>query len=108
MSVAAQEAPRASSTKPFPNGPLIPPAASVGPEFFRPDMPLAQLQPSPLNPRKSFDQAGLEELARSIVELGIIEPLVARPVGNHYEIVAGERRYRASKIAQRTTVPVMV
>jgi ParB-like chromosome segregation protein Spo0J len=69
---------------------------SVGPGFFHDALPLEQLQPSPLNPRKHFDQAAIEELAKSIREIGVIEPLVARPDGDHYEIVAGERRYRAS------------
>jgi ParB/RepB/Spo0J family partition protein len=82
--------------------------AAIGPAFFRPDMPLAQLQSSPLNPRKHFDQGSLEELAKSIRALGVIEPLVARQVGDHYEIVAGDRRWRAAQLAELTTLPVMV
>lgn len=78
-----------------------------GPKFFREDLPLEQLQPSPLNPRKRFDQAKLEELAQSILELGILEPLIVRPMGDHYEIVAGERRYRAAQIAGLTSVPAV-
>lgn len=83
-------------------------ASAVGPEFFRPDMPLDQLRPSPLNPRKHFDPGSLEELAQSIRALGVIEPLVARQVGDHYEIVAGDRRWRAAQLALLTTLPVMV
>jgi ParB family chromosome partitioning protein len=83
-------------------------APMIGPGFYREDMPLADLRRSPLNPRKHFDQAGLEELSRSIRELGIIEPLVARPVGDAFEIVAGERRFRAATLAGLEVVPCTV
>ena len=68
----------------------------VGPEFFRPDLPLDQIQPSPLNPRTSFNEERLQELAASIREQGVIEPIVVRPMADHYELVAGERRWRAA------------
>jgi len=71
-----------------------------------------QLFPSPLNPRKTLDQAALADLAESIREKGIIEPLVVRWVSGDdqdtYEIVAGERRYRAAKLAGLTTAPCVV
>lgn len=79
---------------------------SLGPGFFHEAMPLEQLQRSPLNPRKRF--GGIEELAQNIREIGILQPLVARPVGDHYELVAGERRYRAAKLAGLETVPCTV
>lgn len=59
-------------------------------------------------PRKSFDQKALEELAQSIKSHGVIQPILVTAVGNKYQIVAGERRYRASKIAGLTRVPVIV
>lgn len=59
-------------------------------------------------PRKSFDQKALEELAQSIKSHGVIQPILVTTVGNKYQIVAGERRYRASKIAGLTRVPVIV
>lgn len=59
-------------------------------------IPFKNLFASPLNPRKHFDQAKLEELAVSIQKKGIIQNLVARAVGNRYELAAGERRYRAT------------
>ena len=59
-------------------------------------------------PRKSFDQKALEELAQSIKSHGVIQPILVTAVGNKYQIVAGERRYRASKIAGLTKVPVIV
>ena len=59
-------------------------------------------------PRKSFDQKALDELAQSIKSHGVIQPILVTAVGNKYQIVAGERRYRASKIAGLTKVPVIV
>lgn len=78
--------------------------------IFMQVIPLTQLKPSPLNPRKHFDQAALEDLARTMGNgVGVIEPLVARLVnGALFEIVAGERRWRAAKIAQLEAVPVVV
>ena len=59
-------------------------------------------------PRKSFDQKALEELAQSIKSHGVIQPILVTAVGNKYQIVAGERRYRASKIAGLSKVPVII
>ncbi len=66
------------------------------------------LKPSPLNPRKNFDADKLRELAASIQGVGIIEPIIARAVNGHYEIVAGERRWKAAKLADLAEVPVVV
>lgn len=72
-------------------------------------LPLAQLTPSPLNPRKKFDQADLEDLAKTMAPpVGVIEPLIVRAVNGSYELVAGERRWRAAAVAQLETVPVIV
>lgn len=71
-------------------------------------LPLAKLHANPDQPRRSFDKDALEELAASINEHGIIQPIVVTPKGEGYEIVAGERRYRASKLAGLTEVPVIV
>ena len=71
-------------------------------------IPLAELVESTTNPRKTFDERQLEELAESIRSKGVLLPLLVRPVNGHYEIVAGERRYRASKLAKRETVPATV
>ena len=59
-------------------------------------------------PRKSFDQKALDELAQSIKSHGVIQPILVTAVGNKYQLVAGDRRYRASKIAGLTKVPVIV
>jgi ParB family chromosome partitioning protein len=69
---------------------------------------LARVHASPLNPRKTFDEAGLEELAGSIREHGLLEPLVARPRGSELELIAGERRLRAARLAGLLDVPVIV
>lgn len=59
-------------------------------------------------PRKNFDDASLEELANSIKADGVIQPIVVRKVGDKYEIIAGERRFRASKLAGLEKVPIVV
>jgi ParB family chromosome partitioning protein len=59
-------------------------------------------------PRRSFDDASLLELSRSIRERGVLQPLLVRPNGGRYEIVAGERRWRAARLAGLTEVPVVV
>ncbi|MCQ2010698.1 MAG: ParB/RepB/Spo0J family partition protein [Sporolactobacillus sp.] len=69
---------------------------------------LNELRPNPYQPRKKFDQQALDELASSIKEHGIIQPLVVRKSIKGYDIVVGERRFRAAKQAQMTTVPVVV
>jgi len=72
------------------------------------NVPLAELVESTTNPRKTFDEKGLQELAESIRSKGVLLPLLVRPVNGHYEIVTGERRYRASKLAGRGSVPATV
>jgi len=71
-------------------------------------LPIEKLHANPDQPRRSFDKDALEELAASINEHGIIQPIVVTPKGEGYEIVAGERRFRASKLAGLTEVPVIV
>ena len=71
-------------------------------------LPIDKLFANPDQPRRVFDADGLEELSGSIKEHGIIQPIVVTPKGEGYEIVAGERRYRASKLAGLTEVPVIV
>lgn len=72
------------------------------------DIPLERIVPNPLQPRKRFDQAALEELAHSIEEHGVLVPIIVRPRGERYEIVAGERRWRASAALRRPTIPAIV
>ena len=71
-------------------------------------VPVERIRPNPNQPRRHFDAAELDELAASIREFGIIQPLVVRQVADGYELVAGERRWRAAQLAQRHEVPVVV
>lgn len=70
-------------------------------------IPLTQIVPSPYQPRKHFSEEQLSELVESIRERGIIQPLIVRQVGNNYELIAGERRWRASQKVGLATVPVI-
>ncbi len=67
-----------------------------------------KIEPNRLQPRKKFDEDALQELADSIKQFGVIEPLVVQDRKNHYEIIAGERRWRAAKIAGLKEVPAVV
>ncbi|HWI63833.1 MAG TPA: ParB/RepB/Spo0J family partition protein [Symbiobacteriaceae bacterium] len=72
------------------------------------ELEIGQIHPNPKQPRKHFDQDKLAELSASIREHGVVQPIVVRPKGDHYEIVAGERRWRASQLAGLTKVPALV
>jgi len=71
-------------------------------------VPIEQVRANPLQPRKSFDEETLVGLADSIRELGVLQPLLVRPVDDGFELIAGERRLRAAKRANLTEVPVVV
>ena len=66
------------------------------------------IEPNSEQPRKNFDEESLQELADSIKQYGILQPLIVQKKGSHYEIIAGERRWRAAKIAGITDVPVLI
>jgi ParB family chromosome partitioning protein len=86
------------------SGPTVPPHASGAPA----QIPVSEIHPNPLQPRTNFEPVRLEELAQSIRVNGIIQPLVVRKAGDGYELVAGERRWRAAKIAGMQTVPAII
>ena len=72
-------------------------------------LPVAFLQPGKYQPRKTFDEQPLSDLAASIKEKGVLSPILVRPIGqDRYEIVAGERRWRASQLATLHDVPVVI
>lgn len=71
-------------------------------------LPLDKLTVSVYQPRKRLDPEGVAELARSVAQRGVLQPLLVRPTDQGYEIVAGERRFRAAQQAGLTTVPVVV
>lgn len=72
------------------------------------DVSIEAIQPGPMQPRLDFDEAALESLADSIRAHGVVQPLVVRRVGDGYELIAGERRWRAAKLAGLAKVPVVV
>ena len=71
-------------------------------------LPLDRVFPNPAQPRKHFDSISLEELTASVEEFGILQPITVRKVKNGYEIVAGERRYRAAENAGLDTIPAII
>ena len=72
------------------------------------EFPIDQIDPSALQPRVHFDDAKLEELAQSIRANGVVQPLLLRPKGQRFELIAGERRWRAAQLAGLTKVPAVV
>jgi len=94
-------------------GALIPPsvsAKSASPEVQAGavEIPVDQISPNPRQPRQTMNQEKLQELAHSIAAHGLIQPLVVTRVGTSYQLIAGERRWRASQLAGLTTVPVII
>ncbi len=72
------------------------------------DLELTDIDPNYEQPRKHFDEEALNELAESIKLHGVIQPIVVVPIGQRYMIIAGERRFRASKIAGKKTIPAII
>ncbi|MGM9795209.1 MAG: ParB/RepB/Spo0J family partition protein [Candidatus Aphodosoma sp.] len=84
------------------------PTAAVGSTIFN-EVPISQIKPNPNQPRKDFDEESLQELATSIKTNGIISPITLRKISdNEYQIVAGERRYRASIMAGIDKIPAYI
>jgi len=71
-------------------------------------LPIERIHPNPNQPRKRFDSEPLDDLVASIKAKGVLQPLIVRPSGDGYEIVAGERRWRAAQQAQLHTLPVVI
>jgi ParB family chromosome partitioning protein len=72
------------------------------------EIPLSQISPNPYQPRKSFNEASIDELARSVREHGIVQPLVVTRAGDRYKLIAGERRFRAAQKAGLSSVPAVI
>ena len=72
------------------------------------ELKISEIRPNPYQPRKDFDENGLKELAASIKENGVFQPILVRKSLQGYELVAGERRLRASKMAEKETIPAIV
>lgn len=89
---------------------LLPPTSEEGLERRSgvATAPVDAIVPNPRQPRESFDSEALEELAASIAELGVLQPVLVRPTAGGYELIAGERRLRAARLAGLSEVPVVV
>jgi ParB family chromosome partitioning protein len=87
------------------NQPAPPPAPNLEASLT---IPIDSIDPNPLQPRRMFQSERLSELAQSIRANGIIQPLVVRRSGERYQLVAGERRWRAAKLAGNQSVPVVI
>src|SRR5688500_8151803 len=72
------------------------------------ELELDRIRPNPFQPRKTFEPAALEELAESLRHHGVLQPLTVRSLGGAFELIAGERRWRAARIAGLSRVPVVV
>ena len=92
--------------------PAPPPAAPPPVYTQRYDLPLfvypKEIDPNPLQPRRNFQEDRLAELAQSIKANGIIQPLIVIRKGERYQLIAGERRWRAAKLAHAPTVPILI
>ncbi len=77
---------------------------SSGPTLLR----VSDIEPNPEQPRRVFDEAHLQELADSIKRHGVLQPVVVRRNGEHYELIVGERRWRATQVAGLKTIPAVV
>ena len=71
-------------------------------------IPVEKIRPNPTQPRHVFDKTGLEALAESLKDCGALQPILVRPSGTEYEVVAGERRLRAAKIAGLAEIPAII
>jgi ParB family chromosome partitioning protein len=87
--------------------------ALLGPESTAPaettsEIPIDRVQPNPRQPRKRFDEGALAELTASIRSSGVIQPIVVRRIGENYELIAGERRWRAARQAGLERIPAVI
>lgn len=90
---------------------LIPPGEAVpgeSGEAILQDIPVADITPNPNQPRVHFDEESLAELTASVQQIGVLQPILVRPVGTGYELIAGERRWRAAGRAGLATIPAVI
>ena len=101
--------PKQPGTTPAPNTPAPAPAVvTIAPGDRVQRVALDRVRPSSLQPRKEFSAEALQELADSIREQGIVQPLIVRERGGFFELIAGERRWRASQLLKLSEVPIIV
>lgn len=89
---------------------LIPPEVTGSQGSALREVPISSIRPNTLQPRTHFDEEAMSSLAASIRELGVLQPVLVRPIGDgsEYELIAGERRWRAARRAGLQTIPVLV
>src|SRR6185436_5057934 len=85
-----------------------PPATAAVGSAAPAEIPVDQVSPNPHQPRRQFNEVSLAELAASVKSNGLIQPIVVKRAGEGYQLVAGERRLRAAKIAGLTAIPAIV
>lgn len=86
---------------------LIPGGGAVGPEEAN-ELPIGAIAPNPDQPRTTITQEAIDELADSIGKVGVLQPIIVRPYSDGYQIIAGERRWRAARAAGLERVPVRI
>jgi ParB family chromosome partitioning protein len=89
-------------------GALIPTGATVEPTAALQDIPISAIRPNPQQPREHFDEETLASLADSIREVGVLQPILARERDGEYEMIAGERRWRAARRVGMQTIPAII
>ena len=105
----AEGSPAVSEKTPAPAVRIPPsPLKPTAPNATADELPMDQIHPCPFQPRKEFDEASLQELAESIQSQGIVQPLIVRSRGGKFEIIAGERRWRAAQLAGLKTIPAVI
>ena len=72
------------------------------------EIKITDIEPNDKQPRRAFDDTALADLSESIKEHGVVQPIIVRKLGNSYQIIAGERRWRASRLAGKKTIPAIV
>ena len=87
-------------------GALLPPSADL--EAKAMDLPIDSIAPNPNQPRKAFDDGKLRDLSASLGQTGVLQPVVVRRLGQGYQLIVGERRWRAAKLAGLTKIPAIV
>lgn len=92
-------------------GALLSSPAQAGPEAgvaAAVELPIDAIAPNPKQPRKDFDDKALRELSASLAQTGVLQPVVVRRLGDGYQLVVGERRWRAAKLAGLTRIPAVI
>lgn len=87
---------------------LIPEKEQIGEKNMIINVQSDKIKPNPFQPREEFDEQGIQDLAQSIKEKGVIQPLLVRRKGDYYELIAGERRFRACKVLGINEIPIIV